>query len=248
MRADLRVVLEHIVDAYTAPSARDRRHRLTHLREDGMLERIDHHAWRADAPPVSRADLNELNERGLISVEQKSRRSWLISPTLEGEAHIGDVRREQALGQHGGGIDLSWGAVRPVLHAVVDAWESAGVPKGGVGPEAIAEAVGKQVDEPALLRAFEVLEAGAWLTLVWPLNGRTPTAVAPLPKALAATRGWPGSEPEVTTERVLAALDELAQNDNDEGKRSAAERARDFILDLGSKTLGEVLAKHAGVG
>jgi hypothetical protein len=59
-------------------------------------------------------------------------------------------------------------------------------------------------------------------------------------------RGWPSEDGEVAAERLLSALDDLAQSELDATSRTWAARARDTLMEVGTKTLAEVVSKSVG--
>ena len=61
-----------------------------------------------------------------------------------------------------------------------------------------------------------------------------------------ATRGWPGGDSEVAAERLLTGVDELIAREPDDGKRGLLARLRDTAMEVGTKTLAEVVSKAAG--
>jgi hypothetical protein len=70
--------------------------------------------------------------------------------------------------------------------------------------------------------------------------------VRPTMRGVMATRGWPGGDAEVAAERILSALDEVAERGTSAAERSWAARARDTLVEVGTKTLAEVVSKSVG--
>lgn len=231
-------ILEGIIDVYDAQSAR---RRLLHLRTFGGGEFLDVD-W-GERPDVSRDDLDELADYELVDIDYSPKGGYLVKPTPEGRRAIESLRRERGLASHGEAVDLTWGAVRPVLRAVVDEWERTGASGNGVAAAEIATALGEAVDLQ-LIRVIQVLEADEFVAAEWAMGSDAPIAVRSLPKAYAGTRGWPGGGDAAMAERLVATLDELARSgDNNSGW---AGRARDVLSEVTSKTMAEIIYRAGG--
>jgi hypothetical protein len=144
-------IFEAIVDDYDGQPP-ERRERLWHVRtfgEEGSNE------WDSNQPRVSRDDLDDLHDAGLIDVDYNSSGDYLVKPTREGRSSLREVRREQTLLERSDPVDLTWAAVRPVLHAAVDEWTERGAPRSGyVVLRAIARRLDRDSDElPRIARA-----------------------------------------------------------------------------------------------
>jgi hypothetical protein len=243
--ARLEPILLAIVRAYQVE--RDgRRQPLMHIRMGGMREDFKHYAWPDDGPPVGRQELEELADAGAIRIEHLER-SWMVAPTRDAIASAAQYERELARARSPEAVDISWAAVRPVLHALVAIWERHGAsPSASVSIAAVARDLQRSPDDLELARALELLEEDAWVTAEYELGTDGPLSARPLPKALAGVRGWPGGDDQAAGERLITALDELAAREPDEEKRKHLGRVRDFVIDLGSKTLSELGGKLAG--
>ncbi len=235
-------IFEAIVDAYDAQPAEHRR-RLLHLRAGGGWEGFN--GWGDDQPRVSRDDLDDLHDAGLIDLDFGGSGGYLVKPTREGRQGLRAMRRDQALNVRSEPVDLSWSAVRPVLHASVDTWTEGGAPSAGyVTLHAVAGRLERDPAELDLIRAVEQLGEQGWLEVEYDEDDQI--ILRPTARGVAATRGWPGGDGEVAAERLLSALDDLLAREPDENKRTKLSRTREFLLDLGSSTLSELAAKAAG--
>lgn len=237
-------ILEGIVDQYDAPAPDDRR-RLLHTTSN-IGGRI--HGWSAELPSVQRHDLDDLQSYGLIDVDHvgSDMSNYAVRPTPQGRTAIYGARREQRREDRAQPVDLSWPTVRPVLHAVVDLWTESGASVAGFMPlSRVAERLDQEPGSLQLVRAVERLGVEDWLDVHYPDEGDEPV-VRPTQRALVATRAWPGGDGEVAAERLLSILDEIAVNAPDEGKRKWAGRLRDTAMEVGTKTLAEVVSKAAG--
>lgn len=243
--ARLEAILLAIVRAYETAHDGPRR-KLTQMNLGGMESRVEHHGWPDDAPAVEREDLEELEELGLLRIDYGAR-AWSFAPTREA---IDDVRlheRELARAARPEAVDTSWAAVRPVLHALVAIWERHGAsPNAFVALAAVAKDLDRAPDELGLARAIELLEEDGWVTAEYEMGTDGPLSARPLPKALAGVRGWPGGDDQAAGERLITALDDLVAREPDAEKRKHLGRVRDFVIDLGSKTLSELGGKLAG--
>lgn len=135
--ARLKHVLLAIVRAYRGDHE-GRRQPLMHMRMGGMREGFKHHAWPDDGPEVGREELEELAELGLVRVEYLER-SWMVAPTRDAQDNVAEYERELARAERTEAVDVSWAAVRPVLHAVVAVWERHGAsPSAWISVAAVA--------------------------------------------------------------------------------------------------------------
>ena len=234
-------IFEAIVDDYDGQPP-ERRERLWHVRtfgEEGSNE------WDSNQPRVSRDDLDDLHDAGLIDVDYNSSGDYLVKPTREGRSSLREVRREQTLLERSDPVDLTWAAVRPVLHAAVDEWTERGAPRSGyVVLRAIARRLDRDSDELALIRAVQQLAERDWLEIEY--EAENEIIVRPTSRGISAMRGWPSEDGEVAAERLLSALDDLAQSELDATSRTWAARARDTLMEVGTKTLAEVVSKSVG--
>jgi hypothetical protein len=220
-----------------------RRERLLHLLSLGHQ---GFNGWDESLPQVTRDDLDELRDEGVIDIDYGSHGEYLVRPTLTGRRLLRRYRRELARVDRAEPVDLSWATVRPVLHAAVDAWSDAGAPTSGhVGFKTIASRLGSDENDLGLVRAAELLAIGDWLDLDYDENDRA--FVRPTMRGVMATRGWPGGDGEVAAERFLSVLDEIASSSSaDDTQRGWAARARDTLMEVGTKTLAEVVSRSVG--
>ena len=234
-------ILEAIVDEYQSDPA-DRRRPLLHLRWGGGGQGFN--GWGTDKPGVTRDDLDYLSSAGLIQIDFDSSGSYHVKPSVRGLDEISRIRRERNRAERAEAVDLDWKAVRPLLHAAVDVWQEKGAPDGFVPFSTVTERLGHPADDLGSIRAAEMLAESGWLELTYgdeELEGVKPTI-----RGVVATRGWPGGDAEVAAERMLTALDNIAAESGDSEKRSWALRARDTLMEVGTKTLAEVVSKAAG--
>lgn len=200
--------------------------------------------WGEDLPSVTADDLDYLLDLGLIDIDYGSRGTPNVKPSLEGYEETRRIRRERKrLKQDASPVDFGWAAVRPVLHAVIDLWQENGAPDGYLPFDAVAERLKRPADDIATVRAAELLAENDWLELAY--ADEDVPRLKPTLRGVMATRGWPGGDAEVAAERLLSALDELA-NSADPEKRGWAARARDTLMEVGTKTLAEVVSKSVG--
>jgi hypothetical protein len=235
-------IIEAIVDDYESQPP-DERHRLLHIRAGGMLEGFN--GWDDTKPVVTRDDLDDLSAYGLIDIDYGGTGSYMVKPTPEGIRGVRTVRRERARTEIKQAVDLSWATVRPILHAVVDVWAESGASTAGFVPVgAFAERVGRPADDLGLIRAIELLAENEWVNAHY--NDEDELMAQPTTRGVMATRGWPGGDPEVAAERLLSALDEVADSASDDQTRGWAARARETLMEIGTKTLAEVVSKSVG--
>jgi hypothetical protein len=237
-------IFEAILDTYDAQPP-DRRRRLLHHRSFHRESFID---WddADDKPTVTEDDLDELSAFGLIDIDFNSQGNYLVRPTSEGRRAHRKVQRERARAEQAHPIDVSWAAVRPVLHAVVDVWSDHGASESAlVRIGAIAERAGRAPDDLGLIRAIELLAANDWLNADYD-DETDELSAQPTMRGVMATRGWPGGDPEVAAERFITALDDAAAAETDDVKRGWLASLRDTAMEVGTKTLAEVVSKSVG--
>jgi hypothetical protein len=238
-------ILVQIVDVHDAQDPDDRS-RLMHLSHFGGAGFI---GWPEDGPAVTRDDLDELSEEGLIDIDLggSSFTDYLVRPSAAGRRGVHRLRREQKREERAEPVDLSWLAVRPVLHAAVDVWTEAGAPTSGfLSIGQLAEDLDRKPDDLGLIRAVELLGAEDWLDVDYP-DDEEDAILRPTMRAVVATKAWPGGDGEVAAERLLSALDEIAANAPDEDKRKWAQKAKDALTDFGVKAVVEVASRTAGI-
>jgi hypothetical protein len=240
----LESIFEAILETYDGQPP-DRRRRLTHHRSfqrESFLEWDDGD----NRPAVTRDDLDELSALGLIDLDFNGQGNYLVRPTSEGRRSYRTVQRERARAEQAQPVDVSWATVRPVLHAIVDVWAENGASNAAfVKIGAIAERAGREPDDLGLIRAIELLAANEWLNADYDDEGDGLSA-QPTMRGLMATRGWPGGDGEVAAERLLSVLDDVAAQGETEEKRNWAARLRDTAMEVGTKTLAEVVSKSVG--
>ena len=239
--ARLTEILEAIVDDYKSERP-ERRDSLLHMRAWGGVQGFN--GWDDSQPAVTRDDLGYLHDRGLIEVDFGSSGSYLVKPSVEGFHEVRRIRRERKRAGVSAAVDLDWKAVRPLLHAVVDVWQEKGAPDTYLPFNAVTERLGCPADDLGTVRAAELLAANDWRELAY--GDEDVPALKPTIRGVMATRGWPGGDGEVAAERLLSALDEMAAQSADSDKRGWAARARDTLMEVGTKTLAEVVSKSVG--
>jgi hypothetical protein len=237
-------IFEAILDTYDAQPP-DRRRRLLHHRSfhrETFLEWDDSN----DKPAVTQDDLDELSAVGLIDIDFNGQGNYLVRPTADGRRAHRQVQRERARTEQAQPIDVSWAAVRPVLHAVVDVWSNHGASESAfVSIGAIAERAGREPDDLGLIRAIELLAANDWLNADYD-DETDELSAQPTMRGVMATRGWPGGDAEVVAERFIAALDDAAAAETDDVRRGWLGSLRDTAMEVGTKTLAEVVSRSVG--
>lgn len=236
----LLAILEAIVDAYESQRPEERRP-LLHIVTGGDFQGFN--GWDDSQPVATRDDLEYLHRAGLIDLDFGRSGSYLAKPSVEGFAEVRRIRRERRRLENAEAVDLDWKAVRPLLHAVVDVWQENGAPDGYLPFPPVAERLGRSADDLGTVRAAELLAANDWLEIAY--GDHDLPQLKPTIRGVMATRAWPGGDGEVAAERLLSALDDMAESADPE-KRGWAARARDTLLEVGTKTLAEVVSKSVG--
>lgn len=217
---------------------------LMHLRMAGG-ELVKHSGWSADAPAVSRSDLEDLAELKLVRIEDTGR-SWLVAPTHQGTALADRREHDDALPR--GNVRLDWGDVRPVLEAILACWERDGAgPYDSVALPEIVDELGPHTDHLFVQRAVDMLEQDGWIECEHEMGTPYPLGARPLAKALGLARGWPSSDAAAALEHMTAALEQLIAAEPDAGKRRKLAMVRDLLVELGARTASDLAAKLIGV-
>ncbi len=240
--ARLEPLLLAIVRAYQTDVGGSRQP-LMWFRSFSSGDALEHEAWPVDGPAVDGEDLSELEELGLVRIDDLGGASS-VRPTREAIDCVAQYERERARAERAEPVDISWAAVRPVLHAIVELWERHGAsPSAAISVTAVARELNRSSDDLALTRALELLHEDEWVAADYGPASDGPLSARPLAKALSGTRGWPGADARAAGERLITALDELAAVEPDEDKRTKLARLREFAIDLSSKTLSELGGK-----
>ena len=238
--ARLTEILEAIVDDYESQPPAER-HPLLHIRAGGGAEGFN--GWGDSQPAVTRDDLDYLHHGGLIELDIGRSGSYLIKPSVDGFTEARRIRRERRRLATSEPVDLDWTAVRRavLLPDIDDGVQQR--PDGHLSFHSVVERLGRPTDDLGTVRAAEMLAANDWLEIAY--DDEDVPRVKPTIRGVLATRGWPGGDGEVAAERLLSALDEMAESADPE-KRGWAARARDTLMEVGTKTLAEVVSKSAG--
>lgn len=240
--ARLETMLLAIVRAYQTDVGGSRQ-TLTYFPSFANGGTLEHDAWPEDGPVIGPEDLDELDQLGLVRIEDRGG-AFTVRPTREAIDSVAQYERERGRLERGEAVDTSWASVRPVLHTLVDLWERHGAsPSGSVSITALARDLDRPADDLALIRALELLDDKSWVVADYGPGGDGPLSARPLVPALSGTRGWPGADGQAAGERLITALEELAAQEPDEEKRTKLARMRDFAIDLSSKTLSELGGK-----
>jgi hypothetical protein len=129
---------------------------------------------------------------------------------------------------------------RPVLESIVRTYDETGV---SPDPSAIAEACGLtrdevqqalralQYDEPPLVTKMHVAGGGAGVVAIG----------APTGHARRMVGAWP--TPDNLADRIVAALNEAAENETDELKKGKLRRGAEAVAGVGKDVLTDVLAQ-----
>ncbi|UTI64857.1 hypothetical protein NBH00_01305 [Paraconexibacter antarcticus] len=211
--------------------------------------RLLHHgeSFHGDTGEVAatRDDLDDLADYGLVDIDLGGSGRYLVKPTLDGARAARQLVREQRRAAHIEPVDLTWANVRPVLHAIVDAWTGAGGSTAYcVGIEAVPSRVGRPPDDLGLMRTIELPKATDWVDARY--KDDTDELIAqPTIRGIRATRGWPGGDSEESAERLLSSLDEIAESSEDEAQSMGGPGAR-HAYGGRAKTLAEVVSKAIG--
>lgn len=238
----LLAILAVIIEVYDAPDPEHRRP-LLHL---NSFSGPHFTPWAEGGPVVTRDEIDALADEGWIDVDYTGKGQPLVRPERAGRDVLRTLRRERSLLARSERVDLSWDAVRPVLHAVVSQFEEHGASGFGyLNVAVVAETVGCDPGDYGLIRRLERLADRDWIALRYDEDDETPR-VKPTQAGIEATRGWPSGDGEVMAENLLTALDEIIETSSDAEKRNWAKRTKETAMDLGQGALAELL--KAGFG
>lgn len=236
--ARLTTILDALVKDYEA-QPEDRRRRMMHLRTGGGLEGMN--SWGDDKPHVTRDDLDELWDFGLIDVNIMGSGGYDLKPSREGRAAIHELRREKLLIQNPRRIDLRWEATRPLLHSIVDEWEGHGASSAA---HVHFDAAPDTDDYIENLRRSEALQSAGLVNLQVEQDGSL--LVQPTIEGVMATRDWPGATGDALAEQVLSRIEAAIEAEPKPEKRRKLEGLRNAVMEVGTKTLAEVVSKSVG--
>jgi hypothetical protein len=217
---------------------------------------LHHHALPDPVPKCDQAVLQELAYQGLLDIDYREHQ-WNLVPAPAGRTIIdqqkrvenlepvADVNRlAEAVREQGASTNkLGWPAVRPVLAALREYWESGGFSSRGIQIPALVDSLPEH-DRDLFAATVRVLIENDYLRSTGDL------AVFGLPAEVVLTDrtsrildGWPGAAPDELVENLLAVLARAAASEADPARRSRLERFAETVREIGVSTVGEVLAK-----
>jgi hypothetical protein len=250
-------LLTELVEAYQKP------HPATKAREPIFFFRVaggshlQHHGLGDAERSISDADLEELAYGGLLDIDY-GRGTWKLVPTPAGRqvvAHYaaatdttlaGSVEAflEVAETLHDSANPLAWDHGRPLLRALRDYWEEAGLPAEGIRLRPLIHALPEDHfgRTAALLRR---LVASGYLDAASDVELQTgiPAVAALGPRSFELLDGWPSTDPSQLYERLLEAINAEAASTDDAGKKRVLQRLGESVREIGVSTAGEILAK-----
>lgn len=236
--ARLTTILDALVDEYEAQPEK-RRGRMMHLRTGGGHEGMN--GWGDDKPHVTRDDLDELWDLSLIDVNIMGSGGYDLKPSREGRDRIHELRRERRLIQNPHTVDLGWEATRPLLHEIVDEWERHGA---SASAHIRLDAALDTEEYVESLRRSEALQAAGLVSLHVEHDGDL--LVQPTIEGVMATREWPGATGDALAEQVLARIDAAIKAESKPERRRKLEGLRNAVMEVGTKTLAEVVSQSVG--
>lgn len=182
-------------------------------------------AWQDDTLAPTHAQVDQLEDRGLVRVTAVDGKRRTFYLTDEGRQHARLLaNREQA--SEPGSVDLRWDVARPLLETIVAEYEARGAPELGIAVSAVAGDQVVETKRPALLRQLRLHD-------LVETNGDTdqnePQWVAPTARAMQLLRRWPSSSGEAIVEELVAALTARIEQADDGEERTALIRVRDGL-------------------
>jgi hypothetical protein len=257
-------VLRAFVAAHAQPHPRTgEREPIMYLRSAGGLV-AKHHAIEAPSG-VDDALLEDMHAKGLISIDYREH-NWNITPTSFGRSVVEESDRiesreliagieplsEAVSFQAQAENPLAWPAVRPILAALRNYWQSGGFSQHGIQLLALREALPDDYG-PLFAATIQALIAGGYLTQVGALDsaitdkgGRVsqlPGEVTITEKAHTVLDGWPGAAPEELVENLLAVIAVATADEPDPTRKRRLERLAETIREVGVSVTSEVIAK-----
>lgn len=223
-----------------------------------------HHAISGDPPYIDGALVDDLQRKGLISVEYGGQGTQKITPTSFGRETIqGLDRSEQGATADASPIiealtrqstapnPMAWPAIRPVLEAFRDYWQASGYPAEGVGVRPLLKDLPDDLLAifAATVRALSTsgyVDASPLTAKAMLDDGSThviPVEISLTGKSREVLDGWPGATPRELVDNLLAVLTFVAANEPDPQRRGRLEGLVTAIKDVGVAVTSEVLAK-----
>lgn len=204
---------------------------------------VGHPGWPEDQPAPSDMQVDDLEERGWVRMDEREGKRRKFAVTEAGREQV-RKRAAQNSEERAPAVELGWLEARRVLSAIFDTYQTAGAPARGVPTGGVIE----QADDPGSAgAALRELVRGGYLEVVIDADQvDVPIAVRPTPLTLQLFAGWPGS-PEAALEELVAALNQEIDQTTDEAKRSALTRVRDLLLGAARDFMLTYLEKKAGL-
>jgi hypothetical protein len=255
--------LRALVEAHAIPDPRSgSREPIWYL--PGHDEFMHHALTTENKPDVDSALLQEMNVKGLISIDYSGSNNWKLTPTEHGREVVEEHDRsagepgpenEQIVGAVVAQLDhenpLAWQAVRPTLAAIRVCWQAAGYRDFGI---ALLPAARSMEDDALTLFAATIraligagyLTPGRLSATVTDENGRAgmlPTEVALTEKAHAVLDGWPGAAPTELAENLVAVLAAAIAAEPDPVRKGRLEAFLGAVKEIGVSVTSDVLAK-----
>lgn len=233
-------ILEAIVDEYDG-QVPEERERLWHVRTMGW-QGIN--GWGDDRPTVTRDDLDELHDFGLVDLDFSGDGSYQVKPSAYGRDQIRTIRRETSMMETAEPVELDWSAVRPILHAVVDAWTEHGAsPSAHIFGATIAEKA-DCANDVHLVRKCQALANAGWIDLNFTADDQL--RAQPTMQGVIATRDWPGARDDALAEQVLSRLDKFVARETNPARKKKLQGLRNAAVEVGTKTLAQLVANSVG--
>ena len=200
---------------------------------------------------IPRANLEEMQEAGLIKMAKLDQTRVRIRVTADGHRHAEAIRARSApSGAPAARVGaLDWDTeVFPVLQAVYRAYSAAPGPMG-VRQNAVNEQLNRAPDDERTARVLTELAADGYVEATqeaWQAVG--PLMCKLTGKGLQLVANWPSGPGDALAAALLKALDERIGETQSDEEHTRLEEFRDAARDVGVNTLSSVLAKLATGG
>lgn len=199
-----------------------------HLIHSGGMERgvsDDRGAWQDDAFAPTHTQVDQLEDQGMVRVTRADGIGRMFYLTDKGRNHarlLGDRLQPKPANA----VDLGWDAARPLLEAIVAAYEAGGAPEFGIDVQSVADDASTENAQAALLRQLRLHDL---VETSGETDSTGPRWVAPTARALQLLRRWPASSAEAILDELVAALTARIEQTTDQEERTTLVRARDAV-------------------
>jgi hypothetical protein len=138
---------------------------------------------------------------------------------------------------------MDWDSdIQPVLKATYDLLDE----DDETSAEAVCTAMGRAPDDEWTRRVLGRLHKIGYIAGPTVTNDPVPVSIRETEKGLQQAKGWPGGDPRLQVEGLLAILDErIADPETPEQQRGLLRRIRDAVGEVAPRLMAQILVEYA---